>query len=229
MNFVSYTRISTQRQQDSGLGLAAQQVAIKSLVNQHSGKVVAEFTETESGRKGAGHRPELDKALAACKEHKAVLVIGKIDRLARNVSYFLNILDSSKVDIRFADLPDVCPKSDEGRMLLITMANFAEFEGRRIGTRTRAALAVAKSRGVKLGVKGAENLRSNIEERKASADAFAGNLQDLLASFKQRGMAQRKQVAELNQLGIKSATGRQWGLIQLQRVLARIPATAATA
>ena len=117
MNFVSYTRVSTQRQGDSGLGMDAQRVSIQALVNQHGGTVVAEFTEIESGRKGTGCRPELDKALAACKKHKAVLVIGKIDRLARNVAYFLKVLDESKVDIRFADLPDICPKSDEGRML----------------------------------------------------------------------------------------------------------------
>lgn len=102
--------------------------------------------EVESGRKGAKGRPELVRALAECKRQRAALVIGKLDRLARAVRFFLEVIDDSGVDIRFAELPDICPASDEGRMILVSMANFAEFEGRRIGTRKTAALAAAKAR-----------------------------------------------------------------------------------
>lgn len=221
MKFIGYTRVSTQKQGDSGLGLEAQQVAIQSLVARHHGTIVAEFQEVESGRKGAASRPALIEALAACKKHKAALVIGKLDRLARDVRFFLEVLDDSKVTIRFADLPDVDPKTDEGRMLLINMANYAEFEGRRISTRTKAALSAAKARGVKLGVAGPTNLKPNIDARQQEADAFAKKLEGVLTGFRDRGLSQRAQVNELNTLGIKTAKGGQWSQMQLQRVLAR--------
>lgn len=224
MNFISYVRVSTVRQGQSGLGLEAQRAAVASYVAGRHGTPGKEFQEVESGRKGSEGRPELAKALAECKKSKAALVIGKLDRLARDVRYFLEVLDDSGVDIRFADMPDVCPKTPEGRMLLVNMANFAEFEARRIGARTKAALAAAKARGVKLGATGPDNLRSNIEARQAAADAFAANLGTVLEGFRSQGLSQRKQVEELNKLGIKTAKGREWSLIQLQRVLARLPA-----
>lgn len=224
MKFIQYTRASTQKQGDSGLGIEAQQAAVQALVSRQQGALIGEFTEIESGRKGAASRPALMQALAACKKQKAALVIGKLDRLARDVRFFLQVLDDSKVDIRFADLPDVCAKTDEGRMLLINMANFAEFEGRRIGTRTKAALAAAKARGVKLGTAGPSNLRPNIEARQVASNDFARKLQGILASFRDRGLSQRQQVQELNSLGIKTAKGGEWSLIQLQRVMARLPA-----
>lgn len=141
---------------------------------------------------------------------------------------------------RFADMPDVCPRTDEGRMLLLSMANFAEFEGRRIGTRTKAAIA-AKKRRVELGcddkapgitdwkkvwgVAGAANLRQNIEERRDAANAFAAKLHQTLAGFQARGLTQRQMVAELNTVGIKTARGGEWSLVQVQRVLARLKVT----
>lgn len=113
---------------------------------------------------------------ATCRKRRAALVIGKLDRLARDVRLFLEVIDDSAVDIRFADLADVCPRTDEGRMIMVGMASFAEFEGRRIGTRTRAALAAAKARGVQLGASGAANLKRNVEQRQAAANSFAERL-----------------------------------------------------
>ncbi len=167
-NFIAYIRVSTQRQGASGLGLDAQRMAVAAYLRGR-GDLVGEIVEIESGRKAGKHRPELVRALARCKAEGAALVIGKLDRLARDVRFFLEVIDDSGVDIRFADLPDICPATDEGRMILVSMANFAEFEGRRIGTRTKAALAAAKSRGVKLGTAGRHNLKPNIEARQAAA------------------------------------------------------------
>ena len=126
------------------------------------------------------------------------------------------------LNVRFADLPDVSPASDEGRMILVSMANFAEFEGRRISTRTKAALAAAKARGVMLGVAGPENLRRNIDERKAEADGFASRLAGLFAGFRARGLTQRAMVGELNDAGVPARHGGAWTLIQLQRLLKRL-------
>lgn len=219
--FISYIRVSTQRQGQSGLGLDAQRAAVASYVSGR-GEVVEEFTEVESGRKGAAKRPALVQALAACKMAGAALVIGKLDRLARDVRFFLEVIDDSGVDIRFADLPEVSPVSDEGRMILVSMANFAEFEGRRISTRTKAALVAAKSRGVVLGAAGPQNLRQNIEERQAAADAFAAKLKGCIDGMRARALTQRAMVAELNMLGVKTPGGNPWSLVQLQRTIKRL-------
>lgn len=222
--FVSYIRVSTQRQGQSGLGLDAQRMAVASYVA-NRGELVDEVVEVESGRKADKDRPELVQALALCKHQGAALVIGKLDRLARNVRFFLEVIDDSGVDIRFADLPDVCPSTDEGRMILVSMANFAEFEGRRIGTRTKAALAAAKARGVQLGTAGPSNLRPNVEARQAAANAFAVRMAGLIAGMRARGLSHRAMVAELNSARVPTANGGSWRLIQVQRVLERIQAS----
>lgn len=225
--FFSYIRVSTQRQGQSGLGMDAQRVAVEHYAK-HRGVLIGEVVEIESGRKADKDRPELVRALAICKQQKAALVIGKLDRLARNVRFFLEVIDDSGVDIRFADLPDVRPSTDEGRMILVSMANFAEFEGRRIGTRTKAALAAAKARGVKLGTAGPTNLQSNVEARQAAADAFAAGLSGLVAGFRARNLSQRAMLAELNAAGVPTPNGRCWRLVQVQRLLRRLPQTSRT-
>lgn len=219
--FISYVRVSTQKQGQSGLGIDAQLVAVASYVRGR-GELVGGVQEIESGRKGAKSRPELVKALADCKRLGAALVIGKLDRLARNVRFFLETIDDSGVDIRFADLPDVLPTSDEGRMILVSMANFAEFEGRRIGTRTKAALTAAKARGVQLGTAGPDNLKRCLEDRALVADAGAMKLAGLMAGFAVQGLTQRQMVAELNSIGVHAPRGGTWSLAQVQRLLRRI-------
>ncbi|WP_096671417.1 recombinase family protein [Polaromonas sp. AET17H-212] len=223
-NFVAYVRVSTQRQGASGLGLDAQRAAVASYLRGR-GSLVGEIVEIESGRKAGKARPELAKALAACKAQGAALVIGKLDRLARDVRFFLEVIDDSGVDIRFADLPDVCPASDEGRMILVSMANFAEFEGRRIGTRTKAALAAAKVRGIQLGLAGRHNLKPNIEARQAAAGTFAAGISGLVAGFRARSLSQRAMVAELNAAKVPAPRGGDWRLSQVQRLLGRLPVT----
>ena len=219
--FIAYLRVSTQRQGVSGLGLEAQQSAVMRFLNGGAWELTQEFTEVESGRKGAKHRPQLMAALAACKRQGATLVIGKLDRLSRDVRFFLEVLDDSGVNIRFAEFADIDPKTDEGRMLLINMANFAEFEGRRIGSRTRAALAATKARGTVLGAAGPANLRPNIEERQEAANAFAERLRPMFESMRGRGLTQRAMVTELTNVGVPAPKGGAWRLIQVQRVQAR--------
>lgn len=220
-NFISYIRVSTQRQGHSGLGLDAQRIAVLNYLRSR-GNLVEEVCEVESGRKGGRSRPELVRALSLCKTRGMALVIGKLDRLARDVRYFLEVIDDSGVDIRFADLPDVCPASDEGRMILVSMANFAEFEGRRIGTRTKAALAAAKARGIKLGTAGPSNLKPNTEARQAAANLFALKMSGVVAGLRARGLSQRAMVTDLNSASVRTAQGGQWGLAQLQRLIRRI-------
>jgi len=144
--FVSYLRVSTDRQGKSGLGLEAQRKSVADYLNGGSWRLVAEFVEVESGRRS--DRPEYAKALAACRAHRASLVVAKVDRLARSQSFLSRILETG-VDVRFCDLPQI--EGPTGRFLLQNMMSVAELEAGMIGARTKGALAAAKARGVKLG------------------------------------------------------------------------------
>lgn len=212
---ISYIRVSTQKQGASGLGLEAQQKAVQDFISSTGNELVAEFVEVESGKKTDQNRPQLAAALEACKKYKAVLVVAKLDRLARNV-HFISGLMESKVQFIALDLPEA------NQLTLHVMAAFAEHEAKRISERTKAALAVAKARGVELGKAGYANLKPNLEKRKADADAFTQSLFGLFEGFKLRGLTQRQMAEELNNLGIKTARGKEWNLIQVQRQLKRL-------
>lgn len=144
--FVAYYRVSTQKQGASGLGLDAQRNSIRRFTEICGGEVVAEFTETESGKK-AHNRPALAEALRVAKSRGAVLLIAKLDRLARNVHFISGLMESN---VRFvaADMPT------KDRFMLHVQAAFAEEEARRISKRTKEALAAAKRRGVDVGATG---------------------------------------------------------------------------
>src|SRR5262249_39223538 len=149
-------RVSTDRQGRSGLGLEAQRDAVTTYLNGGRWTLEAEYIETESGRRS--DRPKLAQALAHAKAVKATVVFAKLDRLARNVD-LLRGLVASDVDLVFCDLPNV-PPGAMGRFLLTQMASVAELEAGLISERTKAALAAAKARGVRLGnPNGARSLR----------------------------------------------------------------------
>jgi len=157
--FVAYYRVSTEKQGPSGLGLEAQRTAVAAYVDGTHGAVAAEFVEIESGRKR--DRPQLAAALTAARVHRAVLVIAKLDRLARNV-YFLSGLMESGVEFVAADMPTV------NRLSVHILAAVAEEEARMISARTKTALAGAKARGVRLGN---PNLRAGSLEQARLANA----------------------------------------------------------
>ena len=143
MKVVAYYRVSTDRQGRSGLGLGAQREAVRSLIEASGGwPPVAEFTETESGRRA--DRPQLAAALAACRVHRAVLVIAKLDRLARNQAFLMALIDSG-VGVLFCDLPEI-PAGAVGRFMLQQMAAVAELEAGLISERAKAALAAKVAR-----------------------------------------------------------------------------------
>src|SRR5215472_5363705 len=144
--FVCYYRVSTGRQGRSGLGLEAQREAVKTYLNGGNWTIVDEYTEVESGKNA--DRPALEKALAAARMHRASLVVSKVDRLTRSVAFLSRLLEAG-VDVRFADLPQI--EGATGRFLLQQMVAVAELEAGMISARTKAALAAAKRRGVKLG------------------------------------------------------------------------------
>lgn len=141
MKYVAYYRVSTQKQGFSGLGLEAQQAAVKTHV-QARGELIAEYTEVESGRRA--DRPQLALAMRHARRLKATLVIAKLDRLARDVHFLSGLM---KVGVEF----EACDMPQANKMTLHILAAVAEGEADAISERTKAALAAAKARGVKLG------------------------------------------------------------------------------
>lgn len=215
--FVSYLRVSTQMQGAAGLGIEAQRSAVTSYLNGRDWTLTQEFVEVESG-KGANaleRRPQLKAALVLCKKHGATLLIAKLDRLARNVHFVAGLLESG-VDFIAVDMPTA------NKVMIQMHAVMAEWERDQISARTKAALAVAKARGVKLGTAGAANLKPNIEQRQQDADDFAERLRPTLTGMLLVGRTRRQMVADLDALGIKTPRGRSWSLAQLQAVLGRL-------
>ncbi len=212
---IVYTRVSTERQGRSGLGLDAQKAAVESFLKSGSWKVVGWFTEVESGKRA--DRVELAKALAACKRSGAVLVVAKVDRLSRNLAFIANVMEAG-IEFVACDMPYA------NRLTLHVLAAVAEHEREMISRRTKEALEAAKRRGVKLGVTGPANLRRAVERCQAKAGAFAERLRALIEGFQARGLSQRAIARELNALGIRSPGGGTWRLITVQRVLTRLAA-----
>lgn len=216
--FIAYYRVSTDKQGQSGLGLEAQQEAVQAFLKTAPDLT---FTEVESG--ACNTRPELAKALAACKQHKATLVVAKLDRLARDVSMILSIVDSG-INVRFIDLPEIDPASPTGRLMLTMMASFAEFERRIISQRTKAALKAKKARGESLGSPDpAKAAKAAGEAKKAAAQAFDAQVLPFIQKFQQAGHTTSRAIADqLTLAGVPTATGgARWGHGQVCEILRR--------
>ena len=198
-NYIAYYRVSTARQGQSGLGLEAQQKAVQNYCN-GSATIIEEYTEVETGKgsNALSKRPELAKAIAACKKQKATLVIAKLDRLARDV-HFISGLMKSKVNFVCCDNPTATP------LTLHILAAVAEDETRRISQRTKEALAAAKARGVELGKHG-KNVLS--KKNRLSADEFALSMQPIIDEIKALGLITGHAIAdELTRRQIPTARG----------------------
>ena len=178
---------------------------------------IAEYEEHESG-KGAdalSRRPKLRGALITCKKQVATLIIAKLDRLARNVHFISGCSKRGSTS-----LPPTRPRAN--KVIIQMHSVMAEWERDQISSRTRAALAAAKVRGVILGATGPANLRRHVEKRVAASAAFSERLRDLLHALRGAGYSQRAIVTRLNQLGIGASRGGSWSLVQLQRALGRL-------
>lgn len=222
--YIAYYRVSTQKQGVSRLGLEAQQEAVARYLGSGTAELVGEFIETETG-KGAdalAKRPQLRAALEACRKSGAKLLIAKLDRLARNVHFITGLMEAAKGNGRNAVKFVACDMPEANDLTIHIMAAFAEHEAKRISERTKDALKAAKARGKRLGTAGAANLKPNIEKRQAEASSFAQKMHGQIEGFKLRGLSQRQMVAELNSLGIRTAKGNEWSLIQLQRIIKRL-------
>ena len=137
MKAIVYFRVSTQRQGEAGNGLDAQRDAVQDWCCAKGCEILQEFVEIESGRKN--YRPQLLAAIEECRKSGAVLIVAKLDRLARNLSFIANLMDS-QVKFVALDMPNM-DDPDVSRLTIQLLASIAEFESRRISRRTREGLA----------------------------------------------------------------------------------------
>lgn len=207
--FISYLRVSTDRQGRTGLGLEAQRQAVAEYLNGGSWELLAEHVEVESGKRSS--RPVLAEALAACKKHKATLVIARLDRLARNL-HFISGLMQAGVDFVACDMPSA------NRLTVQIMAAIAEDEGRRISERTRAALQAAKARGKLLGTHG----RILGQQNRDRALEHARQIAPVVRGIRSAARSMREVTEALNAAGVPTAKGGKWHLASVHRLLQRL-------
>lgn len=212
--FVAYYRVSTGGQGASGLGLDAQRLAVTNYVRGVGGQIIGSFEEVESGASSA--RPKLDEALNLAKSKKAMLVIAKLDRLARNVHFISELLESG-VDFVAADMPHA------NKLTIHIIAAVAEYERDVIAKRTKAALGAAKARGRKLGNPRVSELSMAASLRaQQNADEFAKRIAPDLAWLQARGITSPSKIAAaLNEKSVRTQRGRRWTPTGVSNVLLR--------
>ena len=221
--FIAYFRVSTAEQKGSGLGIEAQQEKVRQLVAAKGGELIAEFTEVESGRKT--NRPVLAECWAAARKAEAVVVVAKLDRLARDAELVnrlaKEVAGNGFPGLLFADLPDVDATNAAGRMILGVMAQVAQFEAERISERTKEAMAAAKARGVKLGGRREEAIEAN-KRRSGEAVRRAEALRGVIAPMVEQGLSLRSMAEALNNAGHKTERGSDWNHKTVGRVVERL-------
>ena len=216
--YVVYKRVSTASQGESGLGLEAQERDIRLFLEAYSDtpyEVIAECTDVLSGK--IADRPQLQEALALVRSTGAELLVAKLDRLSRKVSFIAALMDDPKVKMRVASMPHA------DKFQLHIYAALAEQEREFIRLRTTAALAEAKARGVKLG-----GLRDKTMQRnaaiQANAAARARKVAGIVVPLREAGKPLQEIADHLNSAGVPTARGGSWQPSQVKRVLDRLGA-----
>ena len=202
--FVIYTRVSTKSQGDSGLGLEAQERDIKLYLENYAEEpheILATFCDVESGTKA--ERPQVQDALELVRTTQATLLVAKLDRLSRKVSFIATLMDDKKVDFKVASMPTA------DKVMLHIYAVLSEAERDFISTRTKAALKEAKARGVKLGGNRPNN-QARHEAVKGMADQMAAKVSQLIKNNRKTGRSYRFIAEQLNALDVATAKGGKW-------------------
>ena len=210
--FVAYFRVSTDRQGKSGLGPEAQREAVMNYLDGGRWTLIKEFTEVESGKRNG--RPELVKALAACKRQKAKLVIAKLDRLGRNLAFIATLMESG-VEFVAVDNPHV------NELTVHFLAAIAQHEREMISERSKAALLAAKRRGRRLGNPNLpEAAKRGVAALKANAKRFAANVRPIIDEIIAAGAKSHTAIAaKLNERNVPTARGGVWTHVQVGAIL----------
>lgn len=217
--YVAYYRVSTQKQGQSGLGLADQQNKVREFTNNCRACIIAEYIETESGKKN--NRPQLLKALEHAKQTNSILVIAKLDRLSRNAAFLLTLQDS-KVKFVCADMPEA------NELTISFLSVLADYEGKKISERTEAALKVLKERhGSIHHIKGTFNnltpeaIEKSVKTRKAKAETNQNikKAKGYIQLLKEKNLTLRQIAETLNSEGFKTAKNKDFTAMQVKRIL----------
>lgn len=218
MRYIAYYRVSTKKQGKSGLGLEAQQEMVANFIAVNGGELVAEFREIESGKKD--ERPELVAAMKQADMIGGKLLVGKLDRLSRDL-HFITSLQKSKVDFLVADMPG-CDS-----FTINIYGALAQREREMIAARTKAGLAAAKAKGKQLGT---NNLKPELVQEasakgvaviKGNADNFAAKVVPVIQGLQLRGMNLRAIARELDTLNVQTSRGGKWTATAVKNALAR--------
>ena len=220
-SFVSYLRVSTQKQEQSGLGLEAQRKTVEDYLNGDNWTLIEELVEIESGKNN--RRPKLVEAIDLCKASGATLIVAKIDRLTRDAAFLLNLKDAG-INFIAADMPEA------NRLTIGIMALVAEQEREAISKRTKDALAVAKARGVQLGayrdgrfvgrIGTAEDAKKASEARTALYRRRAVVKLPILQKVDPNGSMSLQRIAQLlNNMNVPTISGRgSWSANSVRRL-----------
>ena len=212
-NFVLLLRISTQKQGADGLGMAAQRRDVELFLQQHQDSVVVkEFVEVGSGGKELDQRPVLLQAIEHCKATSSTLLISKLCRLSRDAATVLNLMKDSTINFKVASMPT----ADNFALGIYAVLN--QQERLQVSLRTKAALAAAKARGIKLGNPKLAELNRT---RKRQGQQFAYQYKDLVWSLHNKGRTHREICEVLNEAGMKTPKGGVFYPATVTRILRR--------
>ncbi len=219
MKYITYFRVSTTKQGESGAGLEAQKRDIGVFMNSFSStedEIIAEFVEIESGKDD--DRPKLKEAIEKCKETGATLLVQKLDRLSRRVSFIATLIEDRKLQFKVAQMPFA------DKFQLHIHAALAEQERDFISQRTKAALAVKKAQGVKLGAAAhKESTKSTVMKRQPlAAKAFASGFSQELEIMRNVGLTYQQISDKFNEKGYKTREGGTFSKGQVQRMCVRL-------
>lgn len=205
--YIAYYRVSRKIQFESGLGLSAQKNSVEKYVSGQDGIILNEYTEIETGT-NKRDRIEIHKAIQQAKDEEAILVIAKLDRLARNVSFVSSLMDAG-IEFLAVDMPSA------NNFTIHIFSALAEQEAKLISSRTKLALAELKKKNIKLGnpknltnearAKGLQAIRANALNNDRNRQA-----QSIIVSCKEKGMSYRKIADYLNELNFKTRYGNQF-------------------
>lgn len=214
--FIVLLRVSTQKQGADGLGIAAQKRDIELFLQQHpDATVLNELIEVESGGKELKDRPVLQEAMDHCRRTNSTLLVAKLSRLSRDAAFVLTLMKDSSIQFKVAAMP----AADNFQLGIYALLNQQEMQ--QVSSRTKAALAAAKARGVKLG--NPKNLEEFNRTRKRLARKFADQHSNLIWSLRNKGRTLREICEVLNDAGISTAGGSLFHPVQVSRILRRSP------
>lgn len=213
IKYVIYRRVSTKEQGKSGLGLEAQTRDINAYLEHYSGQpyeVIGEYLDILSGSDDA--RPELDKAIAQAKKAKATLLVSKLDRLSRRVSFISKLMEDKALQFKVACLPQA------DKFQLHIYSALAEQEREFISQRTKSALREAKARGVKLGGL-RDGTMARIKAKQENALAHAKSLEGIVLPLRKQGKSLKEICKSLTKANLKAPKGGEYQPTQVMRIL----------